>query len=268
LAPGTWHFALCTWHFALQSHLYIFIRSIMQIKLSKADKIAIQSSKDLVGIMQGILRREHRIDRNREHFWIVGLAANNALLYIELISLGSVKATVVEPMEVFSLALQKRTVRIVLVHNHPSGNLKPGPEDEDITDRLIQVGHFLQVPVLDHLIITEQAHYSFADSGLLDELSLSKKYALAYKEQEKLLAQAKAIGLQEGKKAGLKAGEAKGLKAGEAKGREAERLAMAQVLKAKGVAVGVIAEVTGLSVAKVKGLNVPKAKGKRASSGK
>ncbi|HZS80961.1 MAG TPA: JAB domain-containing protein, partial [Herbaspirillum sp.] len=62
------------------------------------------------------------------------------ILYIELVSLGSVKSTIVEPMNVYRFAVMKNAVRVIAVHNHPSGNLTPSPHDKDTTDRLIQVG--------------------------------------------------------------------------------------------------------------------------------
>ena len=89
-------------------------------------------------------------------------------------------ATIAEPMEVFSLALQKRAVNIVLVHNHPSGELKPSDSDLDTTDRLIQVGSIVNLPVFDHLIISEKSYLSFRDVGYLRELSKSTKYVPSY----------------------------------------------------------------------------------------
>ncbi|WP_417800293.1 JAB domain-containing protein, partial [Tenacibaculum sp.] len=109
----------------------------MDIKLTEQEKIKILNSDDIYGIMQKVLLRESKIDQNREHFWVIGLANNNRILFIELISLGTVNATLVEPMEVFSFALQKRAVKIILCHNHPSGELKPSEADKDISDRLI-----------------------------------------------------------------------------------------------------------------------------------
>ena len=107
----------------------------MEIKLTNAEKIKILNSDDLFRIMQQILLRENKIDQNREHFWVIGLENNNRILFIELISLGTVNKSLTEPMEVFSLALQKRAVKIILCHNHPSGELKPSEQDKDITDR-------------------------------------------------------------------------------------------------------------------------------------
>ena len=152
----------------------------MNIKLTEAERIKILNSDDLYGIMQKILLREQKIDQNREHFWVIGLENNNRILFIELISLGTVNKTFAEPMEVFSLALQKRAVSIILCHNHPSGELKPSDEDKDITDRLIQVGIIVDLKVIDHLIISNKSYLSFKDIGLLEELEESTKYVPPY----------------------------------------------------------------------------------------
>ena len=130
--------------------------------------------------MVNVLLREEKIDRDKEHFWVVGLATSNKLLFIELISLGTVNKTLVEPMEVFSVALQKRAVNIILIHNHPSGELKPSEADKDITDRLIQVGKIVNTPVFDHLIITRTSFLSFQDIDLLAKLEASTKYLPPY----------------------------------------------------------------------------------------
>ena len=152
----------------------------MNIKLTEAERIKILNSDDLYGIMQKILLREQKIDQNREHFWVIGLENNNRILFIELISLGTVNKTFAEPMEVFSFALQKRAVSIILCHNHPSGELRPSDEDKDITDRLIQVGIIVDLKVIDHLIISDKSYLSFKDIGLLEELEKSTKYVPPY----------------------------------------------------------------------------------------
>jgi len=103
-------------------------------------------------------------------------------------------------MEVFSIPLQKRAVNLILVHNHPSGTLKPSEADKDITDHLIQVGNIMNVPVLDHLIITESSYYSFANSGLLEELSKSIKYVPAFEIKRRYEKQAEEKGIEKGQK--------------------------------------------------------------------
>jgi DNA repair protein RadC len=219
----------------------------MQVKLSPSEKIKVINSDDIYSVMQRILLRENKIDRNKEHFWIIGLSVTNKILYIELISLGTVTATLVEPMEVFSIALQKRSVNVMLIHNHPSGELNPSEADKDLTDRLQQIGLFLEVPVLDHLIITEKSYYSFADSGLLKELSYSKRYVLPYKEQERIKQEEREQGKKQGK---------------EEKAKE-----YAQVLKNKGFSIEQIVELTGITtqVAKrLKATNEQTKKGRQA----
>ena len=205
----------------------------MHINPSKAEKIKMLNSADLYAIMQKVLLREDKIDQDREHFWILGLANNNRLLFVELISLGTVNATLVVPMEVFSFALQKRAVKIILCHNHPSGELKPSEQDKDITDRLLQIGTIVKMPVLDHIIITDQSYLSFADIGLLDELKKSLKYVPSYELAERIRAEAAAITEQK---------------------LEEARYEMAKGFKEKGVAVATIAEVTGLSVEEIENL--------------
>ncbi len=158
----------------------------MDIKLTEQEKIKILNSDDIYGIMQRILLRDNKIDQNREHFWVIGLANNNRILFIELISLGTVNATLVEPMEVFSFALQKRAVKIILCHNHPSGELTPSDNDKNLTDRLIQVGIIVNTHVIDHLIISDKSYLSFADNGLLQELTKSTKYVPKYVLEEQI----------------------------------------------------------------------------------
>lgn len=211
----------------------------MNVKLTATQKIKVLNSLDIYYIMQQVLLRENKIDRNKEHFWIIGLANNNKILYIELISLGTINATIVAPMEVFSFALQKRTVQIILVHNHPSGELLPSKDDKQITDHLIQIGKFLQIPVIDHLIISEKKYYSFADSGLLAELEQSKQYVLPYKELERVKEEARSIE------------------------RNKQRTEIAKELKAKAMDIKTIASITKLSEAEIKQIKVTKPKKKK-----
>ncbi|UOB18148.1 JAB domain-containing protein [Abyssalbus ytuae] len=165
----------------------------MDVKLTEEEKIKVLNSDDIYGIMQKILLRESKIDQNREHFWVIGLENNHRILFIELISLGTVNKTLAEPMEVFSFALQKRAVKIILCHNHPSGELRPSEGDKDITDKLIQVGIIVNTEVLDHLIISTKSYLSFADTGLLSELKKSTKYIPQYVLEERLKKQATEI---------------------------------------------------------------------------
>ena len=206
----------------------------MNIRLNNKTKIQIHNSEDIYSVMQRILMREEKVDRGREHFWTISLDNANKILNIELVSMGSFRATVVEPMEVFSIPLQKRAVRLILVHNHPSGTLKPSQADKDITDHLIQVGNIMNVPILDHLIITESSYYSFANNGLLEELEASTKYVPAFMLKERYEKVAKQKGEQVGEK------------------RKAKE--MARMMKKNGEPLEKIIQYTGLSKASIKRL--------------
>ncbi|CAM1365064.1 DNA repair protein [Tenacibaculum litoreum] len=204
----------------------------MDIKLTEQEKIKILNSDDIYGIMQKILLRESKIDQNREHFWVIGLENNNRILFIELISLGTINATLVEPMEVFSLALQKRAVKIMLCHNHPSGELTPSDNDKNLTDRLIQVGIIVNTHVIDHLIISDKSYLSFANTGLLQELEKSTKYVPKYVLEQRLKKEASEIA------------------------EKNKAIEIAKALKRKGVDTSTIADSTGLTIEEVEKLRV------------
>ena len=160
-----------------------------------------------------------------------------------MIGLGSMNNAPVDPGEVFELSIRKDARGVILVHNHPFGDLRPSELDKDLTDNLIQAGNMLNRPILDHVIITEIDYYSFNGSGLLDELSKSKKYALKYLEEKRIREEGEQVGEKRGEKKGLKVGEKKG----EEKGRKLEKKEMAKVLKKKNVDTATIAESSGLS---------------------
>jgi len=212
----------------------------MTIKLTDKEKIRIWNGRDIYKIMKSILLREEEIDQNREHFWVVGLEYNNTISFIELVSLGSYKSTVVQPMEVFSLALQKRAKRIILVHNHPSGTLTPSLGDKDITDRLIQTGLIVDTPVHDHLIISLDGYYSFLDNGIMTELEASLKYVAPYIQQERMKKAAKEVLIKKGADKAFKQ--------------------MARKMKAEGLDNESIANFTGLDIETIKKMRVKKDK--------
>ena len=141
----------------------------MTIELTEEQKVKLINSDDIYAVMQPILLRENKIDRDKMHFWMIGLEENDRMQYIELISLGSVTATTVEPMNVFRVGVLKGSVKVIMIHNSPCGELKPTEEDKDLTDRLLQVGRILHVPVIDHLIISPKSFLSFNDVGIINK---------------------------------------------------------------------------------------------------
>lgn len=150
----------------------------MTVHTQEHKEIKLTNSEGVFKVMHQILMREEDNDIGREHFWVISLFNNNRIMNIELISLGSAIHTIVEPLEVFSVPFQKKAAKVILVHNYPSGELIPSFNDKDITDKLIQCGKVIHCPVIDHLIITTENYFSFADAGLLAELEKSTKYGL------------------------------------------------------------------------------------------
>lgn len=113
-----------------------------------------------------ILRR-HLVDLNHEEFWILLLSRNLKVIGRELISKGGLSGTVADPKIIFHVALQHQASSIILAHNHPSGNKKPSQQDIDLTKKLCTAGKMLDINVFDHIIITDEGYYSFADEGVL-----------------------------------------------------------------------------------------------------
>lgn len=99
---------------------------------------------------------------------ILVLNRSNQVLGISHLSTGGTSGTVVDPKQVFALALKANASAIILAHNHPSGNLYPSDADDKITSKLYKAGKLLDIEVLDHLIITKDGYYSFAESGRLN----------------------------------------------------------------------------------------------------
>lgn len=125
----------------------------------------IRSSKDAYLTIASVIA-----DLAHEEFWMLLLNRANRVLGRERISSGGTAGTVVDAKQVFRRALEVSTcTSIILVHNHPSGNLQPSQSDIQLTHKLVRAGRSIDLLVLDHLIIAERSYYSFADEGLLTD---------------------------------------------------------------------------------------------------
>ncbi len=109
------------------------------------------------------------MDLPHEEFWILLLNRANRVIGREQISLGGVAGTVVDAKIVFRKAIEGMASSLILVHNHPSGNLQPSRQDIDLTRKLKKAGATLDIAVLDHLIIADSGYLSFADEGLMND---------------------------------------------------------------------------------------------------
>lgn len=206
----------------------------MNVRLSQEQKVKILNAEDIYKVMQQILLRENKIRRNQEHFWVIGLDNSNKILFIELIGLGQVNRVNANPPEVFRMGIYKLAVKMILVHNHPSGQLKPSQADLDVTDRMLKVGKLISINVLDHLIITEESYTSFRDEGIMDKLSKSGLFEVVERDK---------IEIQEWK-----------LKMEKDKSEQKKALEIAKKLKDSGMDEKIIKKMTGLRLFEIREL--------------
>jgi DNA repair protein RadC len=106
-------------------------------------------------------------DQRREHFLCLYLNARNQVVHKEVISIGSLSASIVHPREVFRVALQHAVASLILAHNHPSGDVSPSKDDLELTRRLVKAGELMGIEVLDHLIIGADEFLSLKEKGLM-----------------------------------------------------------------------------------------------------
>lgn len=125
-------------------------------------KPKITCSQDVHSIMKA-----HLLDLSHEEFWIVMLNRANQVIKKQLISSGGVSGTVADPKIIFKMALDELASSVILCHNHPSGNLKPSQADINLTKKLKEAGKMLEIPVLDHIIFTNESYFSFADESMM-----------------------------------------------------------------------------------------------------
>lgn len=122
----------------------------------------IESSHSVFDLMQPIIG-----ELPHEEFWIVYLNNSNKVIYKKQLSKGGITGTLVDVRLVMKTAIEVGATGLILAHNHPSGTLKPSEADKQITKKLKNAAESLDIKVLDHLIITEKAYFSFADEGLI-----------------------------------------------------------------------------------------------------
>ncbi|MBJ6724798.1 RadC family protein [Geomesophilobacter sediminis] len=106
-------------------------------------------------------------DRRKEYFMALLLDGKNRIIKPVQISEGSLNQSIVHPREVFNLAVRDSAAAIILLHNHPSGDPTPSPEDFDVTRRLCDAGELMGIRVLDHIVLGDGSYYSFTEHGVI-----------------------------------------------------------------------------------------------------
>lgn len=133
-----------------------------RISTLKLEKIKISSPNDAAVVMMEEMRYY-----KKEYFKIILLDTKNNIIRISEISVGSLNSSIVHPREVFREAIENSSSSIILVHNHPSGEIEPSHEDIVLTNRLVECGKILGIRVIDHIIIGDGIFYSFKEEGLI-----------------------------------------------------------------------------------------------------
>jgi DNA repair protein RadC len=123
---------------------------------------AISSPQDVADIFIPILR-----DEQQEHFIVVCLNSANKIIKYETVFIGSLSSTTVHPREIFKRAIDNNSANIILIHNHPSGNIEPSEEDKKLTKKLIEAGKLLEIQIFDHIIIGNNSYSSFVERNLM-----------------------------------------------------------------------------------------------------
>lgn len=133
------------------------------LTIPSQDRYTIRSPKDVFTLLESDLRYA-----TKEHFVCLFLNTKNHVISKEIISIGSLNAAIVHPREVFRAAMKRCSASIICVHNHPSGDSSPSPEDIELTKRLVQAGKVVGIELLDHLIIAGSSYLSLNERGFME----------------------------------------------------------------------------------------------------
>jgi DNA repair protein RadC len=125
-------------------------------------KVQVTSSADVARIFQPLLG-----DLPHEEFWVLLLNRSNRVIDKQMVSQGGIAGTVTDVRIILKVAVEKLASSIILCHNHPSGNLQASEADRTITKKIKEAGKWMDIPVVDHVIIGNEKYFSFADKGLI-----------------------------------------------------------------------------------------------------
>ena len=126
------------------------------------EKTVVLTSSDIASYIRSIL-----MDYRQEVFAVLFLNRANRINHFQIISEGGITGTIADPRVILKKALEENAVNIVLCHNHPSGSLRPSRADEALTQKIKEAAKYFDIRIIDHIIVSEDGYYSFADEGLL-----------------------------------------------------------------------------------------------------
>jgi DNA repair protein RadC len=129
---------------------------------SSLERVIVNASNDIAQYLQSALK-----DYRHEVFAVIFLNRANKIKHFEIVSEGGITGTVADPRIILRKALEEDAVSIILCHNHPSGSLRPSRADEELTTKIKEAAKYFDIRVVDHIIVSENGYYSFADEGIL-----------------------------------------------------------------------------------------------------
>lgn len=122
----------------------------------------VRSARDIFEYMNGRVP-----DESKEHLFLLHLSTKNQIMRHDIISVGTLNASLIHPREIFKAAIRESSHAVILVHNHPSGDVEPSNADKEVTNLLREAGSILQIELLDHVIIGRDAWFSFREHAML-----------------------------------------------------------------------------------------------------
>lgn len=141
-------------------------------------KQIVTNPESAANVFHALLRALPEFDKDKEHFWVMGLNARGVTQYVDLCHVGTLSSCMVHPRDVFRMAIHRGVSCIIACHNHPGGSIAPSSFDMDMTRRLVKAGRIIGIPLNDHVIIaqtgTEQDQFSLAtwNSQLWNEVDV------------------------------------------------------------------------------------------------
>lgn len=144
------------------------MRATALVEIGRRAGVASRGDMPMIDIADDVAKRlDHLRLEKREHFVVVILDSKNQIQRIAIVHIGTVNMSIVGAREVFREAIRDGASSIIVAHNHPSGDPTPSPEDIEVTDKLVEIGKMLDIPVLDHIIIGYDKFISFERERLL-----------------------------------------------------------------------------------------------------
>jgi DNA repair protein RadC len=132
--------------------------------LLRHSTITIDQATDAAVVFQGLFAHEDKIDRDKEHFYVMHLDSHRRINLVELVAIGTLTDTNIHPRETFRRAIIEGSHSILVAHNHPSGDVTPSDNDITVTTKLHKAGDILYIPLLDHIVFTQTKYYSFRNN--------------------------------------------------------------------------------------------------------